>query len=74
MFLHDKLFELDYISFNDKGYLKCINLIEEYDRFYNVSKKEIEKLSNNNLKLLSISEYNLIELNKFFEKKKKLLK
>ena len=67
--LHDKLFELDYISFDNKGYLKCLNVIKEYDQFYNVSKDKLETLSNNNLKLLSASEYDLEKINEYIEKK-----
>ena len=67
--LHDKLFELDYISFDNKGYLKCLNVIKEYDQFYNVSKDKIETLSNSNLKLLSVSEYDLGAINKYLHKK-----
>ena len=70
--LHDKLFELDYISFDNKGYLKCLHLIKEYDQFYNVSKDKLETLSNSNLKLLSVSEYDLEKINEYIEKNKLL--
>ena len=68
---HDKLFELNYISFDSKGFLICNKLIKEYDSFYNVSENKIKKLSKE--KTIKLPEkYNKNKVYDYIEKKNEL--